>query len=258
MVKYSSVLVTSMFGTKNRSLAPTLCASLKTGRSDVSTNATTTGNEKSNIKMKNTPTATSNVSDPTLDSAINSAPLSDMVDRAYESFEGSEDMMDYCERHGVESLGVLTVYDDDTAAGVANFLAPRITGKVVVEIGAGMGLLACHLALYAKHVYAIEANPIWASCFAVALLKAKPKNCTYILGSASEMNGLIRADVAIFCTHSGAESMRSAAQLFSPVAIDVYADVLGKTLDPELAALRQPSARTRERSPRAANTCGHT
>lgn len=163
----------------------------------------------------------------------------DLLDRAYESFDGSNDMQEYCERHGVKSLGVLTVYDDDTASSIADFLADRIRGKVVVEIGAGMGLLACHLALRAKHVYAIEANPIWASCFAVSLLKSKPINCTYILGSASEMNGLLRADIALFCTHSGAESMRKAGELFSPVVIDVYSDLLGKTIDPQLAALRQ-------------------
>lgn len=163
----------------------------------------------------------------------------DLIDRTYEQFEGSADMQEYCERHGIQSLGVLTVYNDETASLVAEFLAPRISGKVVVEIGAGMGLLACHLALYAKHVYAIEANPVWASCFAVALLKCKPANLTYILGAASEMNGLLRADLALFCTHSGAVSMRAAAELFSPIVIDVYADLLGKNIDPKLAALRQ-------------------
>lgn len=163
--------------------------------------------------------------------------LPDLLDLI--EFEGNPDMQEYCARHGIKSLGVLTVYSDEIASGIADFLAERVQGKVVVEIGAGMGLLACHLALHAKHVYAIEANPIWASCFSVALLKQKPVNLTYILGAASEMNGLLRADLAMFCTHSGAGSMRAAAELFSPVVIDVYADLLGKTIEPELAELRQ-------------------
>lgn len=165
----------------------------------------------------------------------------DMLDKLYDVFDGSGDMLEYCDRHGVESLGILTVYSDEIASGIADFLQPKIAGKVVVEIGAGMGLLACHLALHAKHVYAIEANPVWASCFAVSLLKTKPINCTYVLGAAAEMNGLLRADVAIFCTHSGGASMRRAAELFSPVVIDVYKDLMGDKIDKWTDSMRQMS-----------------
>lgn len=162
-----------------------------------------------------------------------------LLDQFYDQFDGCDDMEEYARRHKIDSLDVLTVYDDKTASEVAAFLQPRIKDKVVVEIGAGIGLLACHLAIYAKHVYAIEANPIWASCFAVALLKQKPINCTYILGAASEMNGLLRADVALFCTHSGAASMRASGLLFAGEVIDVYKDLMGDKIDSFADAIRQ-------------------
>lgn len=148
------------------------------------------------------------------------------IESTYLAFEGSEALDEYMARHGVESAGILTVYDDEMASLVASYLADKIRGRVVVEIGAGIGLLACHLADHAFKVYAIEASPVWASCFAVALLERKPPNVTYILGAASEMVGILRADVAIFCTHSGVKAMREAAAQFAPVVIDVYADVM--------------------------------
>lgn len=152
--------------------------------------------------------------------------MDEAINATYEAFQGSEELEEYMARHGIQSAGILTVYDDEQAALVAGYLADRIRGRVVVEIGAGIGLLACHLAEHAFKVYAIEASPIWASCFAVALLRRKPANVTYILGAASEMVGILRADVAIFCTHSGVAAMREAALQFAPVAIDVYADVM--------------------------------
>lgn len=174
------------------------------------------------------------------------------VESIYEAFEGDEDLEEYCARHGVKSAGILTVLTDEHAALVADYLADRIRGKVVIEIGAGIGLLACHLADYAFKVYAIEANPLWASCFAVALMKKKPLNVTYILGAASEMEGILRGDVALFCTHSGADSMREAGAKFAPSVIDVYADLMGSKFDKATNVLRrmnrmfEPAARSRE------------
>jgi hypothetical protein len=67
--------------------------------------------------------------------------------------------LDYSERHGVNAAGVLTMYRDEAAELVAQYLAPRIEGRTIVEIGGGVGLLAFHLGQYAKRVYCIEANP---------------------------------------------------------------------------------------------------
>jgi hypothetical protein len=149
-----------------------------------------------------------------------------LLDDAYNAFEGSEALMDYSSRHGIESLGVLTVTDDEQASLVALSIAPQIEGKTVVEIGGGIGLLAMHMGFIAKRVYCIEANPIWSSCFLAALLANKPKNVSYLFGAADEFAGQIKADVAVFCTHSGVASMKAAASLFAPVVIDVYGELI--------------------------------
>jgi hypothetical protein len=157
--------------------------------------------------------------------------LDDMLDAAYADMEGSKISRAYSIRHGIESLAVLTVTDDVTADLIASSLEDRIRGKVVVEIGGGIGLLAMHMGLVAKRVFCIEANPIWASSFVAVLLEHKPKNVSFLFGAAEEFAGLIKADVAIFCTHSGVDSMRKAASLFAPEVIDVYGEIIAAAPD---------------------------
>jgi hypothetical protein len=154
------------------------------------------------------------------------SPISSLLDEVYTSFEGSEALMEYSARHGVDSAGVLTVTDDETAAMIASYLEPRITGKTVIEIGGGIGLLSLHLGLIARRVYCIEANPLWTSCFIAALLAAKPKHVSYLFGAADEFAGQIRGDVALFCTHSGVSSMHTIAAQFAPMVIDVYGEII--------------------------------
>jgi hypothetical protein len=82
------------------------------------------------------------------------------------------------------------------------------------------------MARVAKRVYCIEANPMWAFTFAELLLMRKPKNLSYLFGSADEFVGAIRGDVAIVCTHSGLASMMSTAKQFAPVAVDFYGELV--------------------------------
>ena len=171
--------------------------------------------------------------------------MTDLIGEIYNAFEGSENLSEYSSRHGIESAAVLTVTNDEMADLVAEYLAERITGKTVVEIGGGIGLLAFHLSLHAKRVYCIEANPLWASSFVALLLQAKPKNVSYLFGAADEFADQIRGDVAIFCTHSGVESMRCAASLFAPVVIDVYGEIIEanpSAFDSEAVRLRGSTA----------------
>lgn len=151
--------------------------------------------------------------------------LNDLLGWIYNSLEGSDDAEAYAARHGVESIAVLTNYDDEHAGLVAEYLADRIRGRVVVEIGGGIGLLAFHMGQYASRVYVIEAAPAWSWAFAHMLYDRKPKNVSYLFGAADEFVGMVRADVALFCTHSGVSSMRAAASLFAPVVIDVYGEL---------------------------------
>lgn len=151
---------------------------------------------------------------------------SGMVEGALAAMRESPLFDSYCGRHGIVAQPNLTVTDDDFADTVASWLEPRVAGKVVVEIGGGIGLFALHLGLRARRVFCIEANPIWAASFTWALMSGKPKNVNYLFGSADEFSGIIRADVAVFLTHSGVDAMRAAASLFAPVVIDVYGELI--------------------------------
>lgn len=167
-----------------------------------------------------------------------------LMKRASYLLDDNEQLAAYTVRHDIQSAAVLTVCDDELAAGIARIVAPRIAGKVVVEIGGGIGLLACHLAVYAKRVFCIEANPLWSSVFVAMLFQQKPKNLSYMFGAASEFAGQINADVALFCTHSGVDSMREAGAMFAPQVVDVYGEMIAaapESFDP-LARRLRPTA----------------
>lgn len=151
--------------------------------------------------------------------------ISAMLEKYYNTMDGSSALNGYHERHGTESACILTVYDDERAALILDYLRPRIEGKVVVEIGAGIGLLACHLATAARRVYAIEVDPAWTSIFLACLYAKKPKNLTFIFGAAEDAPP-IAADVALFCTHSGHAALYQAASRFAPEIIDVYSELV--------------------------------
>lgn len=144
----------------------------------------------------------------------------------YEAMVGSEASLAYSERHNINSQAVLTVTDDETADAIAVYLARRIEGKTVVEIGGGIGILSMHMGLVAKRVYCIEANPMWSWVFATALLMNKPKNVSFLFGAADEFIGAIKADVAIYCTHSDVQGMGLIAAQFAPTVIDVYGEII--------------------------------
>jgi glucosamine 6-phosphate synthetase-like amidotransferase/phosphosugar isomerase protein len=73
----------------------------------------------------------------------------------------------------------------------------------------------------AKRVYAIDASPIWASTFIAILLKQKPKNVSFLFGSADEFVDQVKGDVALFCAHSDIQGLRLAAAQFAPIVIGV-------------------------------------
>lgn len=135
-------------------------------------------------------------------------------------------MRDYAARHGIEAEGILTVTDDELAHGLALHLSERVKGKTVVEIGGGIGLLSLYLADHAKRVFCIEAHPMWSLTFGMIFAAKKPKNLSFLFGAADEFAGLIKADVALFCTHSGVKSMMEAGNLFAPEVIDVYGELI--------------------------------
>jgi len=148
---------------------------------------------------------------------------------------------DYCRRHGIYSATHLTINNDEIACGIAAYLETRINGQTVVEIGGGIGLMAFHLADYAARVYCIEADPMWASAFTKTLYEKKPRNVSYLFGTADEFVGVIKGDVAVICTHSDVEGMKLIARQFAPVVIDVWGELMAKhpqAFDAETIALR--------------------
>lgn len=164
-----------------------------------------------------------------------------LISGAVEAIERSEAFADYSERHNIVAAPVLTVTDDNHAMLIAVHLSPRIEGKTVVEIGGGIGLLSMHMGHIAKRVYCIEANPMWSWTFAHVLLTQKPKNVSFLFGSADEFIGAIKADVAVICTHSDVTGMTLVAKQFAPVVIDVYGELIAKApnnFDRQAVAIR--------------------
>lgn len=148
--------------------------------------------------------------------------LREDIEMVYESLEGNEEVETYMRRHNINSLGILTIYDSKKPFKALRIFGSSLRDKVVVEIGAGVGLAAIELAKIAKHVYAIEADPAWSWLFTKHLYKNKPTNLTWIFGNAEDMIGKIKADTAIIFTHSDLKNLQNLGLSFAPKSILAY------------------------------------
>lgn len=146
------------------------------------------------------------------------------LDAIYQQLDGAEAVEEFHKRHMTSSCGVITVYTKEKVKFLVSLLAPEIQDKVVVEIGAGVGLLAIGMATIAKQVFAIESDPAWSWAFTKVLYDIKPPNLTFIFGRAETMVGKLMADVAIIITRSGHEEMQKVAKELAPKVIDIYKD----------------------------------
>ena len=147
--------------------------------------------------------------------------LSD-IDRVYESLEGNEDVECFMLRHNIKSLGILTISKSEHAVKTIKRFGNSLKNKIVVEIGAGIGIAAIELAKIAKHVYAIEADPAWSWLFTKYLYKNKPTNLTWIFGNAEDMIGKINADTTIIFTYSDMTNLQMLGLSFAPKSILAY------------------------------------
>ncbi len=151
-----------------------------------------------------------------------------LVDLVYATVGDNPEYMlmldDYYQRHGVVSMLILTQFSQEAAQEMVRLLAEEIDGKVVIEIGAGVGFLAIEMAKRAKAVYAIEASPEWSWVFTEALYKEKPVNLTWIFGAAQQVTEFLRADVVVICTRSGIDDMKGLAEKMSPKVIMPFQD----------------------------------
>lgn len=143
----------------------------------------------------------------------------DLINIAYDTLEGAEDLEAYHERHGTPSLLILTQHSPEVAAETARLLADEITGKRVIEIGAGVGFLAIEMAKRAKSVFAIETDPAWSWIFTRSLYAHKPPNLTWIFGNAETVADFLSGDVVVIVTRSGHEEMRKLGYRMAPRVI---------------------------------------
>lgn len=134
------------------------------------------------------------------------------IERIYATFDGPGEHFDYHQRHATASLNVLTVRSTEEAAEVVKPFVDSIRGKTVIELGAGVGFLSMELARHAAQVWAIEADPAWSWTFTRFLYKVKPRNLSWIFGSAETVCNWLRADVAVIRTRSGVQQMVSIAE----------------------------------------------
>ena len=148
--------------------------------------------------------------------------MSACVNAIYGDMQESEAAEDFHRRHMTPSCGVLTVYEKEAVKNIVEQIYDEICGKVVVEIGAGVGLLAIGMAYVAKEVYAIEVDPAWSWAFTEVLYDIKPPNLTFVFGKAETMVGKLHADVAVIVTRSGHKEMQGIAGKLAPKVIDVY------------------------------------
>ncbi len=126
------------------------------------------------------------------------------------------DQVEYDKRIGLRSKKFLTIIRPSDAVWIVKRVAAAIAGKVVVEVGAGVGVMATALAAHAKHVFAIEADPMWSWTFARHMYQTKPANLTYILDNAENLLGVLKADVAICVTGSDEVNLRRICEGFAP------------------------------------------
>ncbi len=134
------------------------------------------------------------------------------------------DQVAYDQRMGLQSKKYLTTIRASDCQWIVDRIRDQITGKVVIELGAGIGVMATALAGLARHVYALEADPMWSWVFARHLYQSKPTNLTYILDRAENLVDIIKADVAICLTGSDDVNLRALCERFAPVVFMPWQD----------------------------------
>ena len=186
-------------------------------------------------------------------------PWESELEGLYSALDGHESLIEFDEARGIGSFHVLTItrqehLNDCTWASprghqrssLMKRLIPIIRDKRVVEIGAGIGLLARAMAAYASHVYAFESAPEWNFAFAkwmsglggltqlhddkafklnlARALKEYPRNLTWIYGPVQHMLDILHVDVAVVVTGSDEDNLRALAAQFAPVVVMPWQD----------------------------------
>jgi hypothetical protein len=136
----------------------------------------------------------------------------------------SDDERAHDQRTGTRSKHYLTMLSREDTDWIVVHLRDRIRGKDVIEIGAGVGVLACELAKHARRVFAVEADPGWNWAFVRHLYRHKPNNLTWIFDNAQALVGLLHVDVAVVVTGSDSANLRTLGGQFAPDVVLPWQD----------------------------------
>jgi protein-L-isoaspartate O-methyltransferase len=125
----------------------------------------------------------------------------------------------YEARIGVRTSHIATIVRPENTRWMMDRMRERIADKVVVEIGAGLGVLAVEMAKTARRVFAIDSDPEFSASFAASLYQSRPPTLTYIFDSAenviaSGLHHAMRADLAVVVTGSNEGGLRALAEKF--------------------------------------------
>jgi len=143
---------------------------------------------------------------------MSKAKISDSIDHVYEVFHDDVVYMELWDRLFPEdkSMHILTVLDFDDAAREVSKFMEHIRNRRVVELGAGVGLLAYEMAKLAKSVVAVEFDPVWARVY---LKHVYPKVLRsrlplyFTIGDARHLQRFnMEFDVAVIYTYSAIDT----------------------------------------------------
>jgi len=133
----------------------------------------------------------------------------------YEDSEYFDLIANYHREFGGGYQLILTIYNEEVAKREVEKIKDLIKDKVVVEIGAGIGLLSLEMAKHAEKVYAFEVDPAWSWVFVKKHLYKKPRNLFFIFGDAREFTDKIKPDIAVIYTESGLKYFLNIARKFT-------------------------------------------
>lgn len=110
---------------------------------------------------------------------------------------------------------ILTNYNKEKVEKEVSKYKFYLNGKDVIEIGAGIGLLAIEVAKFAKYVYAFELDPAWSWIFVTENFYDKPDNMSFIFGDVRDFAYVLNVDLVIIYAYASKKYFTNIAKIFA-------------------------------------------